>query len=83
MPLRFQRRMRIMAGISLNSNKKSVSASFGRRGVHVTVGPKGKRTTIGLPGTGLYYTIYRKGKPGVYLILAIGGIILLAILFRH
>jgi hypothetical protein len=60
-----------------------VSASLGRRGAHVTVGPKGKRTTIGLPGTGLYYTYYRKGKPGILLILILVTIILLAILLRH
>ena len=56
MPVRFQRRIRISPGISLNLNKRSVSASFGRRGAHITVGPKGGRTTIGLPGTGLSYT---------------------------
>jgi hypothetical protein len=83
MPLRFQRRIRISRGISLNLNKKSVSASFGRRGAHFTVGPKGRRTTLGLPGTGLYYTIYQKVKPGIFLILVIVGIILLATLLRH
>ena len=40
MPLRFQRRIRVSPGISLNLNKKSVSASLGRRGAHFTVGPK-------------------------------------------
>jgi hypothetical protein len=83
MPLRFQRRIRVSPGIFLNLSKKSVSASFGRRGAHFTVGPKGGRTTVGLPGTGLYYTTYQKGKPGIFLILVIVGIILLAILLRH
>jgi Protein of unknown function (DUF4236) len=83
MPLRFQRRITITRGISLNLNKKSVSASFGRRGAHFTVGPKGRRTTVGLPGTGLYYTTYQKVKPGIFLILLIVGIILLATLLRH
>jgi Protein of unknown function (DUF4236) len=83
MPLRFQRRIKISPGISLNLNKKSVSASFGRRGAHLTAGPKGRRTTVGLPGTGVYYTIYRKGKPGLFLILIVVGIILLVILLRH
>jgi hypothetical protein len=83
MPLRFQRRIRISPGISLNFNKKSVSASFGRRGAHLTVGPKGRRTSIGLPGTGLSYTSYKRGQPGVLLILVIVGMVLLAILFRQ
>jgi hypothetical protein len=83
MPLRFQRRIRVSPGISLNLNKRSVSASLGRRGVHFTVGPKGRRTTVGLLGTGLYYTIYQKGKPGIFLILVIVGIILLATILRH
>jgi hypothetical protein len=83
MPIRFQRRITIVPGISLNLNKKSVSASFGRRDAHFTVGPKGRRTTVGLPGTGLYYTTYQKGKPGIFLVLVIIGVILLAILLRH
>jgi uncharacterized protein DUF4236 len=83
MPLRFRRRIKISPGVSLNLNKKSVSVSFGRRGAHFTVGPKGKRTTVGLPGTGLYYTIYQKGKPGILLIFVVVGIILLATLMRH
>ena len=83
MPLRFQRRIRISPGISLNFNKKSVSASFGRRGTQVTVGPKGKRITIGFPGTGLFYTTYQKGKAGIFLVLVIVGVVLLAIIFRH
>jgi Protein of unknown function (DUF4236) len=83
MPLRFQRRIRISPGISLNLNKNSASASFGPRGSHFTVGPKGRRTTIGLPGTGLYYTYYQKGKSGIFLILIIVGILLLVALLRH
>jgi hypothetical protein len=83
MPLRFQRRIRVSSGISLNLNKKSVSATLGRRGAHFTVGAKGRRTTVGLPGTGLYYTAYRKGKPGILVILVIIGIILFVALLRH
>lgn len=83
MPLRFQRRIRVAPGISLNLNKKSVSASFGRRGAHLTIGPKGRRATVGLLGTGLYYTSYQKGKAGILLILFIVGFILLATILRY
>jgi hypothetical protein len=82
MPVRFQRRIRLSPGIYLNLNKKSVSTTFGRRGIHLTVGPKGSRTTIGLPGAGLYYTTYQKAKPGIFLILVIVGIIMLATFLR-
>jgi Protein of unknown function (DUF4236) len=83
MPLRFQRRIRIAPGISLNLNKKSVSTSFGQRGAHITVGPKGKRTTIGLPGTGLSYTSYQRGNPEIFLAVVIVIVIGMAILLRY
>ena len=82
MPLRFQRRINVSPGISLNLNKQSVSASFGRRDGHLTVGPKGRRISVGLPGTGLYYINYQKRKPGIFLFLVIVGIALLAALLR-
>jgi hypothetical protein len=82
MPLRFQRRVRILPGISLNFNKRSVSASFGRPGAHITVGPKGRRTTVGLPGTGLSYTSYQWSRPSIVLIIVIVGFLLLALLVR-
>jgi Protein of unknown function (DUF4236) len=82
MPLRFQRRVRIAPGISLNLNKRSVSASFGRPGAHITIGPKGRRTTVGLPGTGLFYTIYQRSRPGMVLIIVIAAFLLLGIVFR-
>ena len=82
MPLRFQRRVRIAPGISLNLNKRSISASFGRPGAHTTIGPKGRRTTVGLPGTGLSYTSYQRVQPGIVLIILIGAFLLLGILYR-
>jgi hypothetical protein len=69
-------------GISLNINKRSVSASFGGRGSHLTVGPKGTRTTVGIPGTGLYYTDYQCSQPAGFLVLAIVIIVLLGVLLR-
>jgi len=63
MPLRFQRRIRVAPGISINLNKRSVSASFGRRGSHITIGPKGTRTTFGLPGSGLFILLISEADP--------------------
>ena len=82
MSFRFQRRIRLAPGITLNLNKKNVSTSFGRRGYHVTVGPKGTRTTVGLPGTGLSHTSYQRGQPGGFIVVAIVIIVLLGFLLR-
>ena len=62
MGLRFQRRIKIAPGITLNVGKKGVSTSIGTRGAHVTVGQNGVRTTVGIPGTGISYT--KLVKPG-------------------
>lgn len=80
MPLRFRRRIRLVPGVSLNLNKRSVSASFGRRGAHITVGPKGRRTTFGLPGTGLFYTTYRASGTTRQLGIAIVILVLVAVI---
>lgn len=82
MPVRFQRRVRIARGISINLNKNSVSTTLGRRGYHVTVGPKGTRTTVGIPGSGLSSTSYQRGNPSLFLILAIVVVILLGFLLH-
>jgi hypothetical protein len=82
MPLRFQRRITIVRGISLNLNKQSISASVGGRGAHFTVGPKGNRSTIGIPGTGLSYTSYWRTQSGTVAIVLIIAIILLGLILR-
>jgi hypothetical protein len=57
MGFRFQRRLRLFKGVSLNIGKRGVSSiSFGTRGAHTTIGKSGIRNTIGLTGTGLSYT---------------------------
>jgi hypothetical protein len=82
MPLRFQRRVRIAPGLSLNLNKRSISATVGHSGAHLTVGPKGTRSTIGIPGSGLSYTSYQRWQPGTAVIVAIVVIALLGLIFR-
>jgi TM2 domain-containing membrane protein YozV len=57
MGLRFNKRIKIADGMTLNLNKKSVGVSVGGKGAKYTINSKGKRTsTVGLPGTGLYYS---------------------------
>jgi hypothetical protein len=49
---RFQRRVRVIPGVTLNIGKRGTSVSIGGRGAHVTHGRHGSRATIGLPGQG-------------------------------
>lgn len=60
MGFRFQRRIKIIPGVTLNVGKRGVSTSIGRRGAHITFGQNGVRTTAGIPGTGISYTSLSK-----------------------
>lgn len=54
MTFRFQRRVKILPGLSLNFTKRGLSsATVGERGAHLTIGKTADRVTIGIPGTGL------------------------------
>jgi hypothetical protein len=52
---RFQRRKRLIPGLTLNVGKRGGSLSFGRRGARVNVGRRGATGTVSLLGTGLSY----------------------------
>ena len=58
MGIRFQKRVSLAPGITLNMGKSGCSFSFGGRGARVTVGKNGVRKSIGIPGTGLSYSTY-------------------------
>ena len=55
MPLRFQKRIRIVKGLTLNIGKTGTSFTIGGRVASVNI--KGDRVTgkVGIPGTGLSY----------------------------
>lgn len=57
---RFNKRIRIAPGITMNLGKKGPSFSFGPKGLKYTLGPQGTRKSFGIPGTGLYYTTSKK-----------------------
>lgn len=59
---RFQRRRRILPGVSLNVGKRSGSLSFGRRGARANVGPRRVGATLTLVGSGLAYVWRRRRK---------------------
>lgn len=57
---RFQRRKRLLPGVSLNLGKRGASFSAGPRGAKVNVGRRGAQATVSLLGTGLAYVFRRR-----------------------
>lgn len=53
---KFQKRIRLLPGITLNLSRKGVSTSIGTRGARVTLGHGKRRTTVGIPGSGISHT---------------------------
>ena len=56
MAFRFQKRIKLLPGVTLNVSKGGVSTSIGVKGARVTYGRGKKRTTVGVPGTGISHT---------------------------
>lgn len=56
MGFRFQKRIKLLPGVSINLSKSGISTSVGVQGARVTVGHGKTRTTVGLPGTGISHT---------------------------
>ena len=56
MPLRFQKRIRLFKGLTINLSKTGTSVSIGGRGATVNLSKRGTRTTVGIPGTGISYS---------------------------
>ena len=60
MGFRFQKRIKLLPGVTLNLSKSGVSTSVGHKGAKVTVGHGKVRSTVGLPGSGLSHTTIHK-----------------------
>jgi hypothetical protein len=60
---RFQRRKKILPGVTLNVGKRSAGFSVGRRGARMSVGRRGVTGTLSLLGTGLSY-VWRRSSRG-------------------
>jgi len=56
MGFRFQKRIKLLPGVTVNLSKSGVSTSLGVTGARVTYGHGKKRTTVGLPGSGVSHT---------------------------
>lgn len=63
MGFRFQKRIKLMPGVTLNLSKSGASTSIGTKGARYTVGNGKRRATIGLPGTGISYTQVQSTRP--------------------
>ncbi len=59
---RFQRRKKLLPGMTLNLGKRGASVRVGRRGAGATVGRRGLAATLSLLGTGLSYTVRRRRR---------------------
>lgn len=62
MGFRFQKRIKILPGVSINLSKSGVSTSVGVPGARMTFGNGKTRTTVGLPGTGISHTTIASDK---------------------
>lgn len=62
MGLRFQKKVKILPGVTLNFSKRGVSTTVGTRGFRTTIGHGKTTTTVGIPGTGLSYTTVEKTR---------------------
>jgi Protein of unknown function (DUF4236) len=56
MGLRFQKRIRLFKGLTVNLSKSGVSWTAGIPGFRINVGQRGVKKTIGIPGSGLSYS---------------------------
>lgn len=56
MAFRFQKRLKLLPGVTVNLSRRGVSTSLGVTGARVTFGHGQRRTTVGLPGSGISHT---------------------------
>jgi hypothetical protein len=59
---RFQRRRKLLPGVTLNVGKRGPGLSVGPRGAKASVGPRGLSATLTLLGTGLSYVWRRRRR---------------------
>jgi hypothetical protein len=59
---RFQRRKKLLPGVSLNLGKRGASVSVGPKGAKVTAGRRGLAASLTLLGTGLGYVWRRRRR---------------------
>jgi len=63
MGLRFQKRISLIKGLTLNLSKTGASVTLGKKGASINIGKDGVTGNAGIPGTGLSYREKLSGKP--------------------
>jgi hypothetical protein len=58
---RFQRRKKLLPGVTLNVGKRGAGVSVGRRGARLSASRRGLTASLSLLGTGLAY-LWRSGR---------------------
>jgi len=61
MSWRFQRRKKLLPGVTLNVGKRGAGVSVGRRGARASASRRGLTASLALLGTGLTY-LWRTGR---------------------
>jgi hypothetical protein len=59
---RFQRRKKLLPGVTLNVGKRGPGVSVGPRGARVSAGRRGVTASLSLLGTGLAYAWRRRRR---------------------
>jgi hypothetical protein len=59
---RFQRRKKLLPGVTLNVGRRGPGVSVGPRGARVSAGQRGVTASLSLLGTGLAYAWRRKRR---------------------
>jgi len=80
MGLRFQKRLSLLKGLTLNLSKTGASLTLGKKGASVNIGKNGVTGNAGIPGTGLSYREKLSGKPASALGQPVLWLILFAVL---
>ncbi len=62
MAWRYQRRRKLLPGVTLNLSKRGGGVSVGPRGARASIGPRGLTATLSLLGTGLSYVWRRRRR---------------------
>lgn len=62
MGLRFQKRIPLLKGLTLNLSKTGASVTLGKKGASINIGKDGVTGNAGIPGSGLSYREKLSGK---------------------
>ncbi|HAX90785.1 MAG TPA: hypothetical protein DCY07_01055 [Rhodospirillaceae bacterium] len=80
MPFRFQKRLKLLKGLTLNLSKGGASVTVGKKGAGINIGKNGVTGNAGIPGTGISYREKLSGKPLASLAQPLFWLLLIALI---